>query len=124
MKNNISEALRLNRINFDHIEGQRFYYHPISSCLSFYFHLFLMVFFIFYSATTSTHKYDLVSLVLIIWYTFSLVGMLHKIIFKNPIFILKGNQLFYTKSEKWYDLSKCKDGNNNPAPKFIVKNYN
>ena len=34
--------------------------------------------------------------------------MLHKIIFKNPIFILKGNQLFYTKSEKWYDLSKCK----------------
>jgi len=36
------------------------------------------------------------------------ISMLHKLIFKNPIFIIHENKLFYTKNEKWYDLTKCK----------------
>ncbi len=33
--------------------------------------------------------------------------MFHKLIYKNPIFIINRNQLYYTKTEKYYDLIKC-----------------
>jgi hypothetical protein len=36
------------------------------------------------------------------------LGAFYKVIYKNPIFIINGNQLFYTKTEKWYDLTQCK----------------
>lgn len=106
MLNDIPKTLKLNKKNFDNIQGQRFYYSPQTTWITASF-LFLILLGMIYLLFTD-YKLELIFIICFALILYALLEMFPKAIYKNPIFIINGNQLFYTKTEKWYDLTKCK----------------
>ena len=106
MTNDLKNTLRLNKKTFEELPGKRFYYSPQTTWLTAAI-LFLFLLLYIYFLTTD-YSLSLVWLIGFVCFLHFLISMLHKVIFKNPIFIINGQKLFYTKKEKWYDLTKCK----------------
>lgn len=105
MFKNITKTLLLNKKNFDHIEGKRFYYSPQTTWLTAIFLFAWLVLSVYFIIVESEDI--LLGIICFCAFFYLLSNMLHKVIFKNPIFIINGSQLFYTKNEMWYDLTKC-----------------
>lgn len=105
MFKNIKSTLLLNKKNFDHVEGKRFRYSPQIIWLSAIVLFIAVIMNIIFAIHDPGFLWGGILCSAIFLYI--LLNMFHKLIFKNPIFIINKNQLFYTKNEKWYDLQKC-----------------
>ena len=108
MFKNIKKTLLLNRQNFDHIEGTRFYYSSQITWLTFIVLIIFLGLYLYYFITDPDPEFKLFWIVALFLFMIPLIRMFHKFIFKNPIFIINKNHLFYTKKEKWYNLMECK----------------
>ena len=98
------QSLLLNKKVIDH-PGKKFYYSPQTTKLSLAF-LIITICLNVYLAYNSD-KFEEVALFIIgtLLCGNNLVNILHKVILKTPIFIINGDQLFYTKMDKWFDLN-------------------
>ena len=105
MFKNIKKTLLLNKKNFDHIEGKRIYYSPQITWLTASV-LFLWLVIIIYLISSDSGFFAVGAICLAVFF-YQFINMFHKVIFKNPIFIINNHDLFYTKNELWYDLTKC-----------------
>lgn len=105
MINNFTKTLKINNKNFDEIKGQRFYYSSWTTWITAIIFFSILVLFIYSLFTSLTLGILWILGILVSLYYF--LQVLYKVIYKNPIFIINGNQLFYTKTEKWYDLTQC-----------------
>lgn len=105
MPHNIVKTIKLNRKTFDHIQGKKFYYSSLICWLTFSVHLSVLALYIYFLFTDfSLNIWWMIGFLL---FLYVIIQMFHKLIYKNPIFIINRNKLFYTKTEKFYDLTKC-----------------
>jgi hypothetical protein len=105
MPNNITKTLKLNKKNFDHIQGRKFFYSPQMCWLTFIVQTLVLLLYIYFLFTDS--NLTVLWIVGLLIFLYLPIHMFHKLIYKNPIFIINRNQLYYTKTEKYYDLIKC-----------------
>ena len=106
-KNHIQEAKIFNTIIIENETGKKIYYDKIANYVSLFFKLlFTIGFFI-----TIFDMYDspllLVSFIIffliLLYDTTATVG---RMIVDKPIFILNGDQLYYLKTNKWYNVQE------------------
>ena len=97
-------SLLLNKKLIDY-PGKKFYYSPQTTKISLVC-LIIMVSGNVYLANDSD-KFDQIGLFIIstIMFGYYLVNLLHKVILKKPVFIINGDQLYYAKMDKWFDLN-------------------
>lgn len=103
--NNFIKTLKLNKKNFDEIKGKRFYYSPQTTWLTAIIFFSFLLGFVYFLATN--HDLEIIWIICFIGFLYLFLQVFYKLIYKNPIFIINQNQLFYTKTEKWYDLTEC-----------------
>ncbi len=96
----IRHTITLNKKTIDH-PGKKFFYSPETTKIKFCLLTMMVILYIYFGVTEN--KYFLLAA---IFFFFLLINMFHKVIFKNPIFIINGDKLYYTKMDKWFDLNK------------------
>ena len=107
MLKNINTTLLLNKKNFSHIPGKRFRYSPqITWLTAIVLFAIITTFTVLTIIDSGLLPYGIFILII---FSYQLLSMFHKLIFKNPIFILNNNKLFYTKvikSLSYFTFSK------------------
>ena len=88
--------------------GLRFYYSKPKTWISFTFIviLFLLILYQFCDLLIEKEEpyYILIVVLLLIYIVTQSLGLLSKILLKNPIFILDKTRIYYLKTDQWYDL--------------------
>lgn len=104
----INASRRLNRINFDSFTGKRVYYSKIKNTISLVVKsLFLIGFIILSISITNKDQLQILFLSSILVGLFvldSIFKSIGKLLLKSPVFILKGEELYYIHTNKWYDI--------------------
>lgn len=97
----IRQTLELNKKTIDY-PGKKFYYSPQITK----FTCFMLIAFMLVAIWNLFANKDLYSILVMIGIGYFLINMIHKLLFKNPIFIINGDQLYYTKMDQWFDLKE------------------
>lgn len=100
---NIRTAIKINKEPFQ-IEGRKFYYSPQTTTITLIILLIVISFFVWQIVST---EYILLDCFSILMLTYFIVNMLHKVIFKRPVFVLVENKLYYSKMGIWLNLEDC-----------------
>jgi|694.fasta_scaffold13794_6 hypothetical protein len=106
MRINLVNAIKNNNKNYDHIDGIRFYYYKKTALLSIFL-LSIAIFFIIYIMIKS-NNIEYYCFVLLSLLFFLLCRVVYMPFYKNPVFIINKNLVYYTLNDKMYDLSICR----------------
>lgn len=86
-------------------EGRIFYYSKIAIAISLVKYL-SCIFLGGYMVTVGEIKSIIISLLLFSYSVYFIIKeVLPRLMYKNPLFMLKGQMLYYTRAGRWYDLS-------------------
>lgn len=104
----INEAKRLNRLGFESLTGKRMYYSKITNSLSLVLKTFFLVGFValngFIAFGDQLQFLILLSIPVDLLLLNSIFESIGKLLLKNPVFILKGEKLYYIHTNEWYDI--------------------
>lgn len=104
----INEANRLNRLDLESFAGKRMYYSKIKNSLSIALKTLFLVGFIalnaFIAFGDQLQFLILLSILADLFLLDSIVESIGKLLLKNPVFILKGEKLYYIHTNEWYDI--------------------
>jgi len=99
----IRHAIMLNKKAIDY-PGKKIYYSAAITKLTFAFPIQPLIGSIYLLFDSSKNDLDIFSLFTVLMWLFFILNMFHKVIFKQLVFIINGDQLYYTKLDKWFDL--------------------
>ncbi|MNJ83376.1 hypothetical protein D3C87_07940 [compost metagenome] len=104
----IRKAKRLNRMNFDSFTGKRVYYCKVKNTISLVVKVLFLLGFVALNLFTAS-KNDLQILILLsilvgLFLLDSIFESIGRLLLKNPVFVLKGEGLYYIHTNEWYDI--------------------
>ncbi len=104
----INESRRLNRLNFDSFPGKRVYYSKIKNSLSIVVKIAFLTIFVtsvvYISKTDQVQYLTLLGVPVGLFLLNSIFQSIGRLLLKNPVFILKGESLYYIYTNEWYDI--------------------
>src|SRR5574343_96410 len=107
--NPIKKVLVLNEIDLNYVEGNRLFFSKKKNIISSVFWL-TTILIILFLVIFQIHNNALIflGLLTILMSIYFLIEAIGRVLLKNPILILNNHQLYYLKSNQWYDITKCK----------------
>lgn len=106
----IKEAVALNKLDLAAVEGKKVYYSKIANWISLVWNVLVigvLIYVPFAYLHSDKERYLILLLLLVIGLQFhTLIEIIARLIIKQPVLIMHDGQLYYLKTNTWYDVTK------------------
>jgi hypothetical protein len=106
IENYIKEALDLNKLDLEKIDGYKLYYSKIKSIISLLINTIMIGGGLFLFISDKRNGSALLGLLFVLFFIFSSLAPIGRLILKNPVFILTSDKIYYIKTNQWYSLKE------------------
>lgn len=106
IENYLSETKKLNQNDLSEVIGNKIYYSKNLNFLYLLFQLFFTLTFIILTIYINELSIYFLAFIFISFIVYLMNESLSFINFKNPIFIINNSNLYYSRTNRWYDIDK------------------
>ena len=106
IENYLSETKKLNQIDLSEVIGNKIFYNKNLIFLYLLLQLFFTLTFIILTIQINELSIYFMAFIFISFIVYRMNESLSFINFKNPIFIINNSNLYYSRTNRWYDIEK------------------
>lgn len=114
----IKESNKINLSDFSNLKGDKFYYSKTTALITLIFNAFVFILCLTIPLPVQYNDSYFITLPLSVLFFYRMMKAIGIYLFRNPILIIHNEELFYSKTNKWYlinefDIEEIQDGKNN-----------